>query len=93
MAHLAVHRVIRQPVMGLFDQFDVIAALGCRYLPHRVRTRRYSRMDNSAMARLPIIYNAGTGEVAIDAPVGVELSLGQHRIYRRNLHERGGSET
>ena len=61
------------PGNGLFDQFDVIAALGVgTYL-----TGPYAAVQPNGQlgdGQTSLIYNAGTGEVAVDTPAGVELT-------------------
>jgi len=58
---------------GLFNQFDIIAAQqGATYL-----TGPYAALQANgqpADGQTSVIYNAGTGEVAVDAPAGVELT-------------------
>jgi hypothetical protein len=59
---------------GLFDQIDIIAALGHGlYL-----TGPYAALSPSAGSpgdeQTSIVYDAGTGEVSVDAPAGVELT-------------------
>ncbi len=59
---------------GRFDQVDIIAALGAgKYL-----TGKYAALANAngmrGDAQTSIIYNAGTGEVAVDAPAGTNLT-------------------
>jgi hypothetical protein len=59
---------------GRFDQLDIIAALNAgKYL-----TGPYAALANANGVRgdgqTSIIYNAGTGEVAVDAPAGTNLT-------------------
>ena len=58
---------------GLFNQLDIIAAqLAATYL-----TGPYAAVQaNGAIGdgQTSVIYNAGTGELAVDAPAGVELT-------------------
>lgn len=58
---------------GLFDQRDVIAALAAgKYLtgPYAAIQAGGQRGD----AQASVLYNANTGEVAVDAPAGTELT-------------------
>jgi hypothetical protein len=58
---------------GLFNQLDIIAALGAgKYLtgPYGALNTRGTRNDRQTS----VIYDAGTGEVAVDAPAGQELT-------------------
>ena len=58
---------------GLFDQFDVIAAQqGAFYLngPYATLSPDCQRQD----VQTSIVYDATTGELAVDSPVGVELT-------------------
>jgi hypothetical protein len=59
---------------GFFDQLDIIAALA----PGHYLTGPYAALANANGARgdgqTSIIYNAGTGEVAVDAPAGTNLT-------------------
>jgi hypothetical protein len=62
------------PGNSRFDQGDIIAALNAnKYLKGK-----YAALANANGARgdgqTSIIYNAGTGEVAVDAPAGVQLT-------------------
>ena len=58
---------------GVFNQFDIIAAQqGAAYL-----TGPYAALQPSgqmADGQTSVIYNAGTGELSVDAPAGVELT-------------------
>ena len=58
---------------GFFDQLDIVSALsGGKYL-----TGPYAAIVSGGAAnddKTSIIYDANTGEVAVDAPVGVELT-------------------
>jgi hypothetical protein len=58
---------------GLFDQLDVIAALDAdTYL-----TGPYAAVQQNGQigdGQTSVIYDAGTGEMAVDAPAGVELT-------------------
>jgi hypothetical protein len=58
---------------GLFNQFDIIAAQQAgTYL-----TGPYAAVQGNGTigdGQTSVIYNAGTGEVAVDAPAGVELT-------------------
>jgi hypothetical protein len=58
---------------GRFDQLDIVAALGPgHYLmgPYAAVRPRGMPGDNQTS----IVYNAATGQVAVDAPLGVELT-------------------
>ena len=61
------------PGDGVFDQRDLILALqGSIY-----RTGRYAALAPTGQlqdAQTSIVYNAATGEVSVDTPVGVELT-------------------
>lgn len=62
------------PGNGLFDQIDIIAALGANvYL-----TGPYAAIADTPFVRgdtqASIVYDPSTGEVAVDAPAGVELT-------------------
>ena len=58
---------------GLFNQIDIIAALGAgKYLTGPYAA--VSKSGSSGDAQTSIIYNVGTGEVAVDAPAGTELT-------------------
>ena len=59
---------------GLFDQVDIIAALsGGKYL-----MGKYGALSGAngvaGDAQTSLIYDAGTGELSVDAPAGVELT-------------------
>jgi hypothetical protein len=58
---------------GQFNQLDIVAALGAgKYL-----TGRYAAIAPSGSrgdGQTSIIYNASTGELAVDAPAGTELT-------------------
>jgi hypothetical protein len=58
---------------GLFDQLDVVAALAAgTYL-----TGPYAAVQPNGQVsdgQTSVIYNAGTGEVSVDAPAGLELT-------------------
>lgn len=61
------------PGNGLFDQLDVIGALG----PAHYLSGPYAALDADGArgdAQTSVVYNASTGEVAVDAPAGVELT-------------------
>jgi hypothetical protein len=58
---------------GLFDQIDIIAALG----PAHYLTGPYAAIAKGGVAgdgQTSIIYDAGTGEVSVDAPAGTDLT-------------------
>ena len=58
---------------GLFNQRDIIAALGsAKYLtgPYAVLQPNGEVGDGQTS----VVYNAGTGELAVDAPAGIELT-------------------
>ena len=58
---------------GLFDQIDIVAALGAdKYLtgPYAAINSGGSQGDDTTS----VVYNANTGEVAVDAPAGKELT-------------------
>ena len=58
---------------GLFDQLDIIAALG----PGHYLTGPYAALAGKGISgdgQTSVVYNANTGEVAIDAPAGLELT-------------------
>jgi hypothetical protein len=58
---------------GQFNQFDIIAAqLGAAYL-----TGPYAAIQSGGQkgdGQTSVVYNAGTGELAVDAPAGIELT-------------------
>ena len=70
---------------GLFDQRDVITALGAgAYL-----TGPYAAVQSNGQVsdgQTSVIYNARTGEVAVDPPAGDRADLDQHRFGCRHLH-------
>ena len=58
---------------GLFNQVDIIAALG----PSHYLTGPYAAIGETGQlddGQTSIVYNADSGEVAVDAPVGTELT-------------------
>ena len=58
---------------GLFDQLDIIAAQqAALYLTGRYAVIRPS--GQSGDAKTSVVYDAGTGELSVDAPAGVELT-------------------
>ena len=61
------------PGDGVFNQFDIIAAQqGAIYL-----TGPYAAVQSNGTpgdSQTSVVYNAGTGELAVDAPAGVELT-------------------
>jgi hypothetical protein len=62
------------PGNGFFDQLDIVAALA----PAHYLKGPYAALANAngvrGDAQTTIIYNAGTGEVAVDAPAGTNLT-------------------
>jgi hypothetical protein len=58
---------------GVFDQTDIVAALGTGL--YMIGPQAAAQLDGrQADAQASIVYNAATGELAVDAPEGTELT-------------------